>query len=54
MDREEAIAQLKEQQNSGDKEIAHIEADKILCNLLVSLGYADVVEEWDKVGKWYS
>ncbi len=54
MDREDAIALLKEQQNNGDKEIAHIEADKILCNLLVSLGYADVVAEWNEIGKWYA
>jgi len=54
MDREEAIALLKEQQGSFDNEKEHKVADKVLCDLLVSLGCADVVAEWDNVAKWYS
>lgn len=26
----------------------------ILCDLLSVLGYGDVVDEWNKVGKWYA
>lgn len=37
-----------------DPEAAHVEADKVLCNLLVSLGYEDVVEAWHKVPRWYA
>ena len=54
MDREEAIKQLKSEQDNGDWEIAHSNADDTLCELLISLGYLDVVDEWMKVGKWYA
>ena len=37
-----------------DPESAHEEADKALCDLLKLLGFADVVEEWEKVEKWYA
>ena len=37
-----------------DIEIAHIEADKILCELLLMLGWKDVVEAWERVPKWYA
>lgn len=55
MTREEAIKELKiASEEADDKEAAHIFADEILCELLTSLGYEDVVKEWKKVGKWYS
>lgn len=54
MTREQAIDQLKKQQGSGDYEVAHGEADAVLCELLVALGYQDVVDEWEKVPKWYA
>jgi len=54
MTEQEAIEKLKECQKSGDPERAHGESDKVLCNLLISLGYSDVVSEWAKVPKWYS
>lgn len=54
MKREQAIKELKEAQSNGDQEDAHIIADNILCKLLASLGYADVVEEYKKVSKWYA
>jgi hypothetical protein len=38
----------------GDYEAAHSQADDILCKLLTDLGFADVVAEFDKVGKWYA
>jgi hypothetical protein len=53
MKRKEAINQLREIQEIANFEIAHRMADDILCRLLVSLGYADVVAEYNKVGKWY-
>ena len=54
MDKIEAIKKLKEAQNCGDIEIAHGDADDILCELLSSLGYQDVVDEYIEVDKWYA
>ena len=54
MTREEAIAQFKELQTSGDTEAAHSDADDVLCELLKSLGYEDVVEAYLEVPKWYA
>ena len=56
MDRVEAIILLKDNQSRrlGDEEVTHSNADDILCKLLVSLGYKDVVDEWEKIDKWYS
>ena len=49
------IERLKEEQQPNvDTELAHCNADGILCDLLKELGYADVVEEYKKVGKWYA
>ena len=55
MSKEEAIAQLLECQSanaaaSGEQ----FAADRILCQFLISLGYADVVAEYEKVEKWYA
>ena len=56
MTREEAIKELKEtQETSGDPEGAHGYADSILCTLLTSLGYEDVVEAYNAIQpKWYA
>lgn len=54
MTKDEAIKQLKEQQSNCDTECAHYEADDIICKLLESLGYEDVVEEYRNVNKWYT
>ena len=53
MKRKEAKDQLREIQEMADIEVAHRLADDILCRLLHSLGYADVVAEYNKVGKWF-
>lgn len=54
MTREEAIEKLKQAKICGDTEEAHYEADDILCELLSSLGFDDVVSEYHKVDKWYA
>ena len=53
MTKEEAIAKLKEASNL-DTERAHYKADKILCELLNSLGYQDVVKVYNDIYKWYA
>ena len=59
MTREEAIETLNALPQFAvaefrDYEEGHVKADYVLRDLLITLGYADVVEAWDKVGKWYS
>jgi hypothetical protein len=52
MDKQRAIDELIYWQKSEDKEAAHIEADQVLCDFLISLGYDDIVEEYIKIDKW--
>jgi hypothetical protein len=42
------------QADLGDTEIAHGDADDLLCDLLIELGYYDVVNEYNKIDKWYA
>lgn len=42
------------QENFRDVESAHVDADQVLCDLLEALGYKQIVEEYDKVKKWYA
>lgn len=48
----EAIKELLYLQEYEDREKAHNEADEILCELLVELGYGDVVQAWNMVPKY--
>jgi hypothetical protein len=54
MTNHEAIEELKAMQNVGDTEADHIGADGVLCQLLETLGFGDVVAEYEKVPKWYA
>ena len=54
MTRELAIQRLKEYQQSGDTEASHANADDVLCDLLRELGYGDVVEEYERIEKWFA
>ena len=55
---EEAIMTLRECRalGVGDMEVedAHHRADVVLCKLLRTVGFGDVVDEWSKVPKWYA
>ena len=46
----EAIIDLKECTHQSH----HDSADETLCELLIKLGFEDVVEVYNKVPKWYS
>ena len=48
------MKRLKAAQQDHDTESAHFEADDVLCELLKALGYTKIVEEYDKVKKWYA
>ena len=45
---------LKAAQENSDVESAHADADQALCDLLEALGYKKVIEEYNKVEKWYA
>lgn len=50
----EAVEKMKECVNNGDTEVAHIDADNILCDVLTQLGYKELVDLYEKVKKWYA
>lgn len=37
-----------------DFESGHKKVDEILCKILLELGYDEIVEAFNQVGKWYS
>jgi hypothetical protein len=49
----EALQEIQ-QRMKGDAEVWHIDADRVLCELLEDLGYKKVVDEWHKISKWYA
>jgi len=49
----EAEERLEELQLLGNLEQAHIDADKVLCELLNALGFKDVVAEFEAIDKYY-
>lgn len=50
----EAIEKMKECVNNGATEVAHINADAVLCDVLTQLGYKELVDLYEKVKKWYA
>jgi hypothetical protein len=54
MTRNEAVEALRALAGEWDTETAHSEGDAVLCKLLISLGYEDVVAAWEVLPKWYS
>ena len=49
-----AIEKMNECLNNGDTEVAHINADAVLCDVLTQLGYKELVDLYEKVKKWYA
>jgi len=45
---------LIEEQKHGDAEIAHVNADGYLIELLQGLGFSDVCKEFIAIDKWYA
>lgn len=50
----EAVEKMKECVNNGDTEVAHLDADAVLCDVLTQLGYKELVDLYEKVKKWYA
>ena len=49
----EELSELSEDKN-GDFETTHSKADDLLVEFLKRLGHTDIVEAYEKVGKWYA
>lgn len=49
----DAVARLERLQAARDPEIAHEQADRILCEFLRAIGHRDVADEFDAVERWY-
>lgn len=48
------LATLDEAIKNEDTEVAHCKADDALTTLLSELGFGEVSERFEKVGKWYA
>ena len=53
MNDREAVKELKQINSCGDVELAHIEADKLLCALLRE-SHPLTVEAFELMNKWYA
>ena len=53
---DEYLLKMKEigEKYGGDEEVCHGRADDLLCEILNDLGYNDIVEEFEKLPKWYA
>ncbi len=47
------MKELAETEN-WDKETTHSDADDLLCELLIILGYSDVANNFEEIDKWYA
>lgn len=45
---------LKELVNNSDYEMVHVEADKILCEILSYYGHEETVNLFNNLPKWYA
>ena len=51
---EDYINRIRDLANNRDVERTHIEADKILCEVLKTLGQSELVKEFENLEKWYA
>lgn len=54
IDENKYLSEMKPLEDSNDQELAHGEADDLLCKMLEDLGYQSVVDSYRRVPKWYS
>lgn len=54
IDKQYYISKMKKYNHNLDTEVAHKYADSLLCEILEELGYEDIVEEYEKIDKWYA
>jgi len=51
---ERVLQELRELKTGGDTELGHSRADELLCEMLTTLGYEQIVAAWHEVDKWYA
>jgi hypothetical protein len=54
INREEYIEKLRKLNELGDTEAGHALADDLLVEILIKLGYQDIVDEYESIDKWYA
>ena len=54
MSPEEFAQRMREIAENSDTEAAHGEADKLMCDVLRSLGYSEGIDIFDSMEKWYA
>jgi hypothetical protein len=54
MTKKEAIDKLRKLQESNDPEVAHELADSMLCEALITLGWAEVITEYLRIKRWFA
>ena len=51
---DEALTKMDEECFGDDQEQNHVNADRILCDIIEKLGFNRLVEKFDSIGKWYA
>lgn len=51
---DEITGRMERAQTDFDTELAHATADDLLCEFLIFLGYKNLVDQFEKVPKWYA
>ncbi|MBQ8218454.1 MAG: hypothetical protein IJZ79_01645 [Bacilli bacterium] len=54
IDREYYLNKLSELKDLDDIEAIHVRADDILLEILLELGYKDIVDEYNTFEMWYA
>ena len=54
INREEYIEKLRKLKELDNEEAEHAEADDLLVEILIKLGYKDIVDEYESINKWYA
>jgi hypothetical protein len=52
--KEKYLQKMKDVAKNHDAEVAHCDADDLLCELLKDLGYEEIIEAFESVDKWYA
>lgn len=51
--RETVLSRMKALAGSHDPEVAHAEADDLLCDVLTAMDWTEVVDAYTEVPKWF-